>query len=153
MKGFQICCCILISIFSLGQSTIHEARKNITIAVEDQKICNDMISRLQSPKNSTEKAYLGAYYTISAKHQFLPTSKLNHFNKGKKLLEKAVSEDPNTLENRYLRLLIQTQSPKFLGFHNAIETDQKYLCQNFKSMQNTDLKNKTYALIKGYCPL
>ncbi|MBF0596127.1 hypothetical protein [Faecalibacter rhinopitheci] len=136
-----------------AQDALKEARINLTKAVDDDKTCSLMINKLTNHQNATEMAYLGAYYAISAQHQFLPTNKLKNFNKGKKLIEAAVLKDPTLSEVRYLRLLIQSQSPKFLGFHKSIETDQNFLCQNYKNITNLDLKNKINNLLKKDCTI
>lgn len=142
---------ILNTTISFSQSNLDLARKNLTTAVENKNICEQMIKQLSESKTSKERAYLGVYHTISAKHQVFPTSKLKEFNKGKKLLNNAVNEDKNNIENRYLRLLIQTQSPKFLGYNDEIKEDQEFLCFNYKKITPNDLKLKVYQLIKTTC--
>src|SRR4051812_42287583 len=60
--------------------------------------------------------YRGAVYMLKAQHAYMPTSKLEHFNKGKTLIESAIKAAPNEVELLFLRFTIQTNCPSFLGY-------------------------------------
>lgn len=103
--------------------------------------------------NALSEGYKGATSMIGAEHVFNPITKLNRFNKGKKLLEKAVRNDVNNLELRYLRLTIQTNLPKFLGYSNAVEIDKQLIIKNLETTKDIDLKNRVidYLMSSNIC--
>ena len=62
-------------------------------------------------------AYKGAAQTTLANCKKTPFSKLSVFNEGKDDLEKAIQEDPDNVEIRFLRYTIQTNIPGFLNYN------------------------------------
>lgn len=99
------------------------------------------------------EGYKGATAMIGAEHVFNPITKLSRFNRGKKILEKAVRNDLNNLELRYLRLTIQTNLPKLLGYSNAIQTDKQLIIKNLEATKDIDLKNRVidYLMSSNIC--
>ena len=83
----------------------------------------------------------------SAKYSFWPPKKLKHFNKGKKILESFILSNPENTEARYLRILVQSEVPDFLGYNKEINTDIKFVKLKIggsdlpKIYQNLILKN------------
>ena len=90
--------------------------------------------------------YNGAAKVLMAKFSFNPVSKMNYFNKGKKILEDAISKSHNEPELRYLRLSIQENVPKMLGYSSMIAADRKFLNEKLNDIADSQLK-KT---ISGY---
>ena len=62
----------------------------------------------------------------------LPT--LASFKAGKVKLESAIEKDSANTEYRFLRLMIQENAPKILGYHTALEKDNLYIRKNFKTL-------------------
>ena len=87
-------------------------------------------------------SYKGMAYLLMANHCSNPYSKWNNFMKGKTLLEDAVQRNPWNIEIRFMRLCVQTNVPSFLGYSKNIESDKKFLLEQWKSMTDIDLKNK-----------
>ena len=103
-------------------------RLNYGKAVSDKKLCHRMITELQTEKNTPVLlAYLGGLQTIWANHTINPISKLSTFNKGKKNLEKAVEMASEDIEIRFVRLSVQKNAPKFLGYHQQVEVDEVFI--------------------------
>ena len=82
---------------------------------------------------------------MTAKYQFLPTTKLKRFNDGKHQLEAYILEHPDDLEARYLRLLVQFNAPDFLGYNSHIEEDLTFVNEHLAS---TELPESYKALIQ-----
>jgi hypothetical protein len=78
--------------------------------------------------------------------------KINLFKEGKQLLEKAVAKDSTNVELRFLRMTIQTNCPKALGYHKQIASDKTYILANFDSIKNTSTRNniKAFLLASAY---
>jgi hypothetical protein len=105
----------------------------------------EMIENIEKKANSNQKdAYLGALYMQMAEFEKVPKKKLETFKKGRLLLENAISKD-NSVENRFLRLMIQENCPKILKYHTNISDDVNFIKKNYAS-QSADL----VKLIKDY---
>ena len=101
--------------------------------------CNKLGETLNTMKKNTSiliKGYEGCFYFFKCKFESSPISKLIYFKKGKKLLENAIKMNPNSVELKFLRYSIQRNLPKFLSYHNNIELDYNFVCQNIKNMSD-----------------
>jgi len=107
----------LISFSMLHSQDYDAIRKNYQKAVSDKKICKEMLKHFENKSNTgLDLAYQGAFQAVWAKHAIDPFEKLTTFRKGKKNLDKAVKQNPNLIETRFLRYSIQKESPAFLGY-------------------------------------
>ncbi len=105
------------------------------------------------PENYLLKGYKGANVMIGASYVFNPITKLNKFNKGRKLVEDAIINEPNNLELRYLRFTLQTNLPRFLGYTNQINRDKVFMINQLDVLKDTDLRFRivTYLLASSWC--
>jgi hypothetical protein len=71
--------------------------------------------------------YKGANEMIQAKYTWNPIEKWTRFNKGKALLQLAVSRDNTNLETRFLRFSIQSNIPSFLSYKAQMDTDKRFI--------------------------
>ena len=69
-------------------------------------------------------AYYGGVEALKAKHAFWPFNKLSYFNSSMDILEKAVKEEPDNLEIRFIRFSILDNVPGILGFSEEREIDK-----------------------------
>ncbi|CAM1359973.1 conserved hypothetical protein [Tenacibaculum litoreum] len=81
-------------------------------------------------KNSKEVSIQG--YVISlemkqAKYKKMPWSKLKVFNTNKNKLEELILKNPNNIHLRYIRLVIQENTPGILGYTSSIKKDKQFL--------------------------
>lgn len=110
--------------------------------------CKELL-RLAEPFEETNPlmaGYRGAAMMVMSKHIFNPFNKLNSFNRGKVLLETAIRADTQSVELRFLRYMIQTNSPFFLSYRDKIDSDKDCLARFLKSQGDLALK----AMIKTY---
>jgi hypothetical protein len=84
--------------------------------------------------------YKGASEMIQAKYAFNPFTKWEKFSKGKQLLQQAISRDTLDLEMRFIRFSIQSNLPGFLGYHDELNTDKRFLAENTKKTKDPELK-------------
>ncbi|MEO8762260.1 MAG: hypothetical protein ABI388_12000 [Bacteroidia bacterium] len=61
-------------------------------------------------------------------------NKLASFKAGKIKLESAIEKDSTNAEYHFLRLMIQENAPKILGYHKELEKDNIYIRKNFKTL-------------------
>ena len=62
-----------------------------------------------------------------------PYTKLSYFNDGKKLIDQAIKMDPKNAELRYLRFMIQQNTPDFLNYSDDINADFEILKREFEN--------------------
>lgn len=80
----------------------------------------------KNPNAITAKAYQAACTCMMAEYVFSPIKKLKYFNQGKTALEKLIAEK-KSVENVYLRLLIQLNIPRLLNYYKNIDEDIAFL--------------------------
>ena len=143
---------IIISLTILTSSlNIGEVRIEYKEAVASEVKLNAFSESLKNVIKKDDKrlvAYKGAAIALSARYLKGAKQKSTVFKNGVEWLEYAIEKKPNDLEVRFVRLSIQQNSPKFLGYHKEIEKDKNYILTNFKTIQSKELKNylKSYIM-------
>lgn len=143
---------VLLSWSTIDSDTlsIEKIRADYMHYATDRTKCDCAIKNLANRKNksSLQLGYYGALQTIWANHASNPFSKLNTFIKGKKNIEKAIAEDNDNTELRFIRLSIQTNAPYFLNYRSNIEEDKSFLIKRKSEIQSISLRNNINALLK-----
>lgn len=74
------------------------------------------------------------YKIAAAMQQALYTSnpfkKLKYFNQGRQELDAFIAMHPQNIEAYYVRFLVQTEAPVFLGYRQDIEHDSIYIMEH-----------------------
>ena len=104
------------------------------------------LAKINSSGKSELIAYNGAISTVKAKFAKKKSEKKDFFKAGVSLIESAVKADPSNIEIRYIRMGVQENSPRFLGYHKNIEADKYFILKNFGTISSKELK----ALIKDF---
>ena len=112
---------------------VYKAAAGKTFLVQAEKV---------KPTDPLLMGYVGAVKMIMAKHYINPWSKLNSFNQGKELLEKALTLQPDIIELVFLRFSIQSNSPAFLQYNQHLSKDKTFLLNNVASLKDKTLKDK-----------
>jgi hypothetical protein len=116
------------------------------IETDNEVVLEKMYNQVQKAPYTEEKsAYLGAILMKQAAFKFLPNKKLSYFLEGKNLLEKAISKYPKNTELRLIRLMIQENAPKFLGYYEESYSDAKYIKKMYPFLEE-ELQN----IVQGY---
>lgn len=134
---------------ALPMPSLELLRNNYALAASDKKLCRDMIVQLEAipAGNSIHLGYLGAYQAVMAQHYFNPLDKLATFNKGKKNIENAIKQSPNEPELRFVRLSIQKNCPRFLGYHRNIAEDELFLRQSLREITPPQLRKMVLEIL------
>ena len=138
-------------------SSLIEVRKAYYASTKNYKAAkdfNNLINRLNYSIDPVLTGYKGMAEFVFSYHSYNPYRKLEHFQKGKKLLEQAIQMDAKNIELLFLRFSVQTNCPFFLNYSDKIPADKKALIScliNYK-MQDQDLNNriKDYLLQSNY---
>ena len=116
---------------------------------QDAAQLNHLMLQVDSNSTPVMVCYKGANEMIQAKYAFNPVTKLNQFNKGKELIQKAFSRDTLNLEIRFIRFSIQSNLPSFLGYHDNLDQDKRYLLDNTKASKDPELEEMIFNYLSG----
>lgn len=119
-------------------------RKGIYAKTEQELI--HLSKKIDDSTNPVLKAYHGAYTAMLAEHQFFPHTKYQYFSAGRDELEQAVLNAPNSVEIRFIRMLIQHNTPAFLGYRNNLEEDFQFILDTIAFDQEIDNEYKLEML-------
>ena len=122
---------------------VAEVRDLYRKAVESEAEATALYAMLQDVNENDDKVlvgYKGALTAITAKYEKEVKTKKERFKTGVSLIEFAVSQEPENVELRFIRLSIQQNSPKFLKYKKNISEDKALIFDNLKSLENTKLK-------------
>ncbi|MEO6820106.1 MAG: hypothetical protein ABI266_06750 [Ginsengibacter sp.] len=123
--------------------TVAKVRSLYAQTEKQENACKELIDIL-GPYNETNNplflGYKSSATMMMAKYVSNPFSKLSYFNRGKKMLEKAVNADKYNIELRSLRFLVQSNVPSFLGYNDDIDVDKTFIISNAHLVQDPELK-------------
>jgi hypothetical protein len=94
------------------------AAKDENTIVRFHQVCSKSVS--DDPINL---AYLGTASAMMAEVVSGVRQKLDWFERGKGNIEKAITLDPGNPEIAFLRFSVQSEAPRFLGYHNELHKD------------------------------
>ncbi len=106
----------------------------------------EFIQKYEQNKPQSEP-YVASAIMRRAEFVFLPTTKLKYFNQGKNKLEKFIKNNPQNIEGRYVRILVQRNTPSFLGYSSNIDEDRKMILANIES--SSLAKNYKQLILKN----
>lgn len=126
---------VTLMLSSQNKNDIELIRKSFQEIKNEDDIDSILAFRTKGPEGSEMniiRAYQGAAQCMMANYVFSSISKLKNFNQGKTLLEESIEED-KSVENVYLRLLIQLNVPGILGYYKNIDGDILFLGEHLSS--------------------
>ena len=139
------------------ESQIIGIRNAYYASTKNYKAAKDFANHINRLNHSIDPVligYKGMAEFVFSYHSYNPYRKLEHFNKGKKLLEQAIQMDTKSIELLFLRFSVQTNCPFFLNYSDNIPGDKKALITYLINSQfpDQDLKNrvKNYLLQSNF---
>ncbi|MBI2258520.1 MAG: hypothetical protein HYU67_06430 [Flavobacteriia bacterium] len=94
-------------------------------------------------KNANIQIYIGAIEAKLAQFEKNPQQKISSFKKGIEQIESAIKKEPNNVEFRFIRFMIQEKAPKILRYQSNLEEDKKMIEKNYTSCSQIVKKNIT----------
>jgi hypothetical protein len=134
---------LLISFFS-SLPKLSEVREDYINAAGNKEVATKLYDLLLEVSSTDEKvyvAYKGASCTMMAKFTKTKNEKKVLFKEGMGLIEFAVSEAPENIEIRIIRLSIQENVPKFLKYNSSIEEDKQFVLDNYKKVTSKSVQS------------
>ena len=130
-----------IGLVSVFQQPSDSLIKSFQQASETVESATDFHKKATSLKeNSTQReAYEGAALITLAKYEKQLKKKKELMQEGAEKLEAAIEQQPNNVEYRMLRLILQENLPKIVRYNKNIKSDKDFIVLHFKD-QNKVLK-------------
>ncbi len=93
-------------------------------------------------------AYKGAVTTLKSRYQNGFKNKKTTFKEGVSLINFAIEKQPNNIEIRFVRMSVQQNVPKFLGYNFNLEEDKKFIFSRLDKVKSPELQSyiKEYIL-------
>ncbi len=135
------------------EPNLERVREMYEEAAINEKACKKLLFLLHDfdeNNNPILAGYKAGAKMIMARYAFNPFSKMSYFSNGKKLLERAIEKDSKNTELRFIRFTIQTQAPKFLGYHHAINEDRVLIKNSLDTLRDADLKKCILSFIQNH---
>lgn len=86
-----------------------------------------------SNPNSVLNVYKGALYIKKSSYLSSPGDRVDSFIIGKALLENEINNYPDNVEYRFIRLILQEQTPPVLRYKSNIKEDKEMIINSFGS--------------------
>jgi len=136
------------SIFNLDIAQIREDFKLATSNRESAEALRDKLEPITKEGDKLLVAYKGAVMALSAKFTKDNVERKSLFKNGILLLEYSVSQKPENIEIRCLRLSIQENSPKFLKYKSNISEDRTFILNHYQKTNSQVVKDfvKSFVL-------
>lgn len=138
-----------ITVFGAAQD-LNSIRLQYPDAVKSSELTDKMVnelSNLTSEKHTTLLAYKGALLTLKAKFSKSKNEKKEFFKEGVVLIENEIKADASNIEIRYLRISVQENSPRFLGYHQNIKEDKEFILENYSRISSRVLKDVIFEYV------
>jgi DnaJ-domain-containing protein 1 len=113
----------------LNRSAFYKAMEE-----NNKSLVNAQLEELKSAPEELKQAFMGAMLMKRASFIGSAASRLHYFREGHKMLESAIKQDPDNVEFRFLRLMVQEHAPKALGYKEDIEKDSDFIKKRYKSL-------------------
>jgi hypothetical protein len=126
-----------------------ETRKKYFEAIGNERKIERLLKKLQDIENPSALllAYRAACESMMAQFSWNPYIKLAQVTKSFDFFGKAINEDSQNAEIRFLRFSVQHNVPDFLRKNREFEEDKDVLIENF---ENADFDTEFRQFIIGY---
>lgn len=125
---------LLFSINILANPNISEIRKLYPTAANSEIQATTFalkLSGITEKSDNTLVAYKGAALTLESKYTKNLSAKMSSFKEGAKLVDLAISKEPNNIEVRLIRLSIQENVPLVVKYRNNKSEDKAFLLKHY----------------------
>ena len=143
---------LITSVFAPSDCSIDEIRSSFFQVTTESELTNYL--NLCKKSDCKESQYYLAVATMwQAEYTYWPNKKYAYFNEGKKMLEGLINKYPEDPELRFLRYIVQSSCPPFLGYRDNISLDEKFIKDNIDSgnysEKHTEMILETMNYIKA----
>ena len=142
---------LLANINYVFSQDVKHIRELYLTSYNNKSTCDSLSSYLNlfDKKNNTIDAYIGANNLLISKFSKNIVKKFKYFEKGKKLIEQAIKNDPKNIEIIFIRYLNQINCPWFLNYNQNLGEDRDFLIKNFNLINDQYFKNIIQKILKN----
>lgn len=133
---------LIFSVFSFFQSDLESLRNSYAKANMSNENAKNFIE-LAEKKSSSDpvtSAYKAAAKVLEAKVTTEKNKRKSFVKSGATSLESIIKSNPNNAELRVIRMSVQENIPKIVGYNKNLKEDKTFLLANY-AKQNPELKN------------
>lgn len=135
---------------------IADIRKLYSSVVNTESNAKEFASKLADitkENNKTLVAYKGASIVALSRYKKETSERSKNFKEGAKMVEFAVTSEPDNIEIRLIRLSIQEKTPKILKYNGNMKEDKTFLLEHYKEsssalklyIKNFILQSKSFS--------
>ncbi|MDN3584630.1 hypothetical protein [Mucilaginibacter flavus] len=125
---------------TINLSDVRNLYCHAALVKQDAQQLSRLLIKVDSNAEPVLFCYKGANEMISARYSLNPVSKLEKFSKGKQMMITAINRDTLNLEMRFIRYSIQSNLPAFLGYHEELNGDKRFLTENISKSNDSELR-------------
>ena len=144
MRIYFIIICLFSILLSNAQcSDLTKLRETYILSQNEIKSCKELhnLSKNCNPKlEPVEFSYNIISHLMECNFIFNPFVKYTTFTESTQQLDSMIYLNPQYTEIRFLRYLVQLNSPTFLGYNTNLDNDYEFIIDNVYS-ENGDLRN------------
>lgn len=126
---------LFLFLFFFSNPSVTEIRKLYATAKNSESNAIAFAKKLADVSKEDDKvlvAYKGASLAIISKLEKKVSDKSKKFKEGSGLIEYAVTNEPNSIEIRMIRLSVQENVPKIVNYRGNKKEDKKFLIDHYK---------------------
>lgn len=133
---------LILITFQMNSQNLEQIRSEYPSAESSEQITQRLDEDLTNvPSEKTIlMAYKGAIKTLQAKFAKKVRDKKEFFKEGVALIENAIQTDSENIELRYIRLTVQENAPRIVGYRDSIEEDKEFIINNFERSPSESVK-------------
>lgn len=133
------------SLMAQDLSTIRKQYREATESEQGAEKLQELLKNVTENNRPEFLAYKGASIVLLARFKPI-TQRMRPIKEGINLIEGAINKSKDNVEIRWIRLTIQENTPKIVGYKKNIEEDMKFIKANLSKSKDPELKN----MINGY---
>ncbi|WP_410879139.1 hypothetical protein [Myroides sp. DW712] len=143
MKVALIWIISFISFFQVSTTDLSKSFQQASLSAEQAQA---FYEKTLTSKDESAIVYKGAALVTLAKFEKKIRDKKELVKEGALMIEAAIEKEPTNVEFRLVRLIIQENTPKIVGYYKNIDSDKTMIVKEY-SHQSTALKKwiKSYA--------
>jgi len=132
-----LCLVFGIMLMSFAEANVPSpkvVRKQLLLALENRKLTDslDKVFAAAPNKSPLNLCYFGVIQALKAKHAWNPYYKVKYLNDAEKVLQTAVSREPDNMEIRFMRFSIEHNVPGFLGYTKHLVADREEMIKQLE---------------------
>jgi len=117
---------------NINCDTMQEVRDDFH-QIDTEDLLKTFLKKHENSSCSEATPYVAAATMRMAEYCLWPGSKLSYFSEGKTQLESYIEQNNSCIEGHYVRALVQSQLPSFLGYYSSIQADCDFVKDNIST--------------------